>query len=426
MNYSKIQFSKIWNILIILITTIIIFPTANLNAKLIAKFTLHSENFLPANTPISVQLKNIPISTLRLEKIEDSNRYPIASQIESQIESGNSSRLWWVLITAMKAGETRSYELLIENEVQAPLVCINMDDQTLELNQNKRKALRYQHALMPPPKNENILYTRSGFIHPIWTPDGKVLTRIHPSDHIHHMGFWHPWTKTEFEGHPVDFWNLNAGQGTVRFVKFNSTQTGTVFGSFEVFQEHVDLSAQQGEKVVLNEKWLVRLWTQLHPEESYWMWDFSTTQSCATQSPLKLFKYRYGGFGFRGTSDWNEKNSDYLTSEGKTRKDGNGTRARWCNAYGTTDKGPAGVLILSHISNYEHPEPMRIWPQGDVFFGFCPVVNKDWTLEPGQDYLRRYRLIVYDGTMTSEKAEQFWRSYVNPPQVDVQWNLKGD
>ena len=95
-------------------------------------------------------------------------------------------------------------------------------------------------------------------------------------------------------------------------------------------------------------------------------------------------------------------------------------------AYGSTDKGPAGVLILSHTDNYMHPEPMRIWPQGDIFFGFCPVVYEDWTLETGHHYLRRYRLIVYDGTMTSETAEQFWQSYVNPPKVEVQWIIKGE
>lgn len=391
-------------------------------AELIAKFTLITDRPVAENTPVMVLLDTLPDSVVRLERIDGAKR----AVIPIQIESGYPTRLWWILPVALKEGEKQYYEMVRGEVAEASLVQITMSDKSLELGQHNTNALCYNYAAMPPPADQDSLYTRSGFIHPIWTPDGKILTRIHPSDHIHHMGFWHPWTHTEFEGHPVDFWNLNKGEGTVRFVKFNSTTTGPVFGGFEAFQEHVDLKAQQGEKVVLNEKLVIRLWTQSGAGQSYWMWDFATNQLCATQSPLKLLKYRYGGFGFRGTSDWDEKNSEYLTSEGKTRKDGNGTRARWCMAYGSTDKGPAGVLILSHTDNYMHPEPMRIWPQGDIFFGFCPVVYEDWTLETGHHYLRRYRLIVYDGTMTSETAEQFWQSYVNPPKVEVQWIIKGE
>jgi hypothetical protein len=412
----------IWYILLGIVGSFLLFPVKGLSAELLARITVGADHAIEKNTPVMVNLDTKPTTIARLERIEGTNRIPVPSQIES----GNPARLCWLIPVSMQANEQHQYELMQGNEVKAALVQVAMSDQTLELGHHKSSALRYYYAAMPPPKGQDSLYTRSGFIHPIWTPDGKILTRIHPSDHIHHMGFWHPWTKTEFEGHPVDFWNLNKGEGTVRFVKFNSTTTGPVFAGFEAFQEHVDLSASEGEKVVLNEKWVVRLWAQSFARESYWMWDFATTQSCATQSPLKLFKYRYGGFGFRGTSDWSDRNSDYLTSEGKTRKDGNGTRARWCNAFGTTDKGPAGVLILSHTDNYEHPEPMRIWPQGDIFFGFCPVVYNDWILEPGQQYLRQYRLIVYDGTITADKAEQLWQNYVNPPRVEVEWILKGE
>lgn len=134
-------------------------------------------------------------------------------------------------------------------------------------------------------------------------------------------------------------------------------------------------------------------------------------------------KYRYGGFGFRATSDWNVKNSLILTSEGKTRIDGNGTRGRWCKLSGQTDRGFAGILFLSHPENHEHPEPVRIWPEvsNDVYFGFCPVVYSDWKMIPGDYYIRRYRMIVYDDTMTAETAEQFWQSFALPIEVDVQW-----
>ncbi len=174
-----------------------------------------------------------------------------------------------------------------------------------------------------------------------------------------------------------------------------------------------------GEKVALNEELDVRVWNVGRVNEC-WLLDYTSKQRCASSSSLHLLKHRYGGLGFRATRQWNESNSDYLTSEGKTRKDGHGTRARWCNIFGTTEKGPAGVLFMSHPENHEHPEPMRIWPQGDVFFNFCPVQKANWTLEPGNNYVLRYRLYVYNGTITVEKAESLWQNFANPPKVKLE------
>jgi hypothetical protein len=151
-----------------------------------------------------------------------------------------------------------------------------------------------------------------------------------------------------------------------------------------------------------------------------WLLDYTTRQRCASSSPLLLSAYRYGGLGFRGTAAWTEETSDYLTSEGKTRKDGHGTRSRWCFVYGVTDRGPAGILFMSHPGNREHPEPMRIWPQGDIFFNYCPVQKTDWTLEPGNDYVLRYRLCVYNGTLGAEQAERLWRDFADPPRIGWQ------
>ncbi|MBC8184446.1 PmoA family protein [candidate division KSB1 bacterium] len=397
------------------------FPQKINSSELICKIIIQAEKELPPNTPVSIPIDNyisrLSASSFILEKIDNSLRL----KVPTQIEPGEQSKLWWLLPKKINAGEKQVFDLVHGTPQIAPLVQINMDSDGLEIHYKNRKALRYQYAPLKPPTGENPLYVRSGFIHPIWSPGGKVLTRIQPSDHIHHMGFWNPWTKTEYEGRHIDFWNLKKGQGTVRFVKFNSLETGPVFGGFEALQQHVAFDSTKGEKVVLNETWQIRCWAPLSGNNKFWIWDFFTSQSCASLSPLTLLKYRYGGFGFRGTSDWNERNSDYLTSEGKTRKDGNGTRARWCNVYGKTDKGNGGVLFISHPENHEYPEPMRIWPQGDVFFGYCPVVYADWNMVPNESYVRKYRVIVYDGTITKDEAEQYWYNFIHLPQIDVKW-----
>jgi hypothetical protein len=336
------------------------------------------------------------------------------------MEKEHPSRIWWII--KPRAGSRGKRVFLLRNgipEKALPLE-ISMDGQGLEISSGNSRVLRYQYNPMPPPEGADSLYTRSGFIHPIWSPRGRVLTRIHPPDHIHHMGFWTPWTRTEFQGRSVDFWNLGDGTGTVRFVRFTSKESGPVFARFQAVHEHVDLTAPGGETVVLDEVWDVWVWNTGKAEQRRWIWDFLTSQACAGKEPLKLLKYRYGGFGFRGSAEWNEKNSDYLTSGRKTRKNGNGTRARWCRVFGRFRQGQAGIAFLSHPENHQHPEPLRIWPSGDVFFGFCPVVNEEWILESGQDYVRRYRVLVYDGKMGVDDIENYWRMFARSPKIDIE------
>jgi hypothetical protein len=266
------------------------------------------------------------------------------------------------------------------------------------------------------------VYRRSGFIHPLWSPDGHVLTRINPPDHYHHVGIWNPWTETLFQGKVVDFWNLVKKEGTVRFAKFISKEDGNVFGGFRALQEHVVLNDPAGEKVALDEVWDVRVYNVGHKT---WLWDFTSELSCATPDPVILKEYRYGGFGFRATQDWNNQNSKVLTSEGKTRKDADATRARWCMIDGdVSNGGHSGILFMDYPANYNFPEPMRVWPEnmngrGDVFFSFSPTRNMDWPLMPGKRYVLKYRMLVYDGSITPAQAQDTWEAFAHPPEVMI-------
>lgn len=82
----------------------------------------------------------------------------------------------------------------------------------------------YNYAVTYPPQGVDTAYKRSGFIHPLRTLEGEVLTNCSPSDHYHHFGLWYAWTKTTFEENEIDFWNLYKKQGTVRFRQFVEVQ----------------------------------------------------------------------------------------------------------------------------------------------------------------------------------------------------------
>jgi hypothetical protein len=393
----------------------------------LARIIVDAGKYDRIDTPVSVSLEAISdtLTSYRrvgLREIKGDQRLPGPSQIEP----GNPPRLWWILFGTTPAGSKRIYELIPGLSVDTAVLEVVKNDSFLQIQtqipRGNNKVLRYNHAIVPPPQGQSELFSRSGFIHPLWSPSGDILTDIHPPDHIHHLGIWMPWTHTKFEGKDVDFWNLKEGQGTVRFVKFLSTTSGPVYGGFQAEHEHVALKTEAGEKVVLNEVWDVRVFNVGGPEEGYWLVDFKSTQRCVADSPLYQIEYHYGGFGFRAAAEWKGENAAYLTSEGKTRKDGHGTRARWCDTSGAINGKWAGVTHMSHPDNFRHPEPMRIWPEfeNNVFFNWAPSQLGDWVMEPGKDYIFRYRLYVHEGKVNVADSERLWQDFAHPPEAKVE------
>lgn len=383
----------------------------------LARILVDTGEYPRVDTPISVSLEGVSLEPggeyVLVEGKGNSRR-----RIRAQVEGGNPARLWFVLSGETPAGAKRTFDLIKLSKGRGPVVWVKKTDKHLDIVHGDGEVLRYNHAIVPPPAGQDKLYERSAFIHPLWSPKGTVLTNIQPKDHYHHVGIWMPWTHTEFEGKATDFWNLKAGQGTVRFTRFLSTTAGPVYGGFEAEQEHVALQTAEGEKVVLNEVWDVRVYNIGGKKKGYWLWDFVSTQRCVADSPLKQVKYRYGGFGYRGAAEWDEENSTYLTSEGKNRKNGHTTRARWCDTSGEID-GWEGVTFYSHPKNFRHPEPMRIWPSGQVFFNWAPGQIDDWEMKPGEDHVFRYRMYVHEGKITVAAAERIWRDYAEPPMVVI-------
>jgi hypothetical protein len=297
----------------------------------------------------------------------------------------------------------------------------------LTINNNGKNILRYNYKTVYPPTGVDTVYRRSGFIHPLWSPRGQELTRINAPDHYHHWGLWNPWTQVLFEGDTVDFWNLAKKQGTVRFANFVSTTSGNVFAEYKALHQHVVFKKNGDEKVALNEVQTVRVY-QPGINQIYYIADITIQLNCATESPVLLLEYRYGGLGLRATQQWDSATSQTITSEGKVRKEADGSRARWCMVQGAVDKDHAGLIMMSYPTNYNYPEPLRVWPEnmnkrGDVFLNFSPTKNMNWIISPGKDYVLRYRFLVFNDDFSKEKAERAWQDFAEPPIITIKKNI---
>lgn len=48
---------------------------------------------------------------------------------------------------------------------------------------------------------------------------------------------------------------------------------------------------------------------------------------------------------------------------------------------------------------------------------FCPIRNLEWVLYPGNQYVLRYRMLVFDGGLDAGFIEDLWLFYAYPPKV---------
>lgn len=394
-------------------------------AQELAKFTVTCKNDR-IDAPVSVSLNGINYNTdkgnLALYEITKKQE----TKIQCQLETGHSARLWFLLKGETKKNNKRKFVLKLEETKPDSFsnVSLKKDDEDLCLLVGEKPVLKYRYAVTLPPKEADPLYKRSGYIHPLYSPGGKVLTRIQAPDHYHHYGIWGPWTKTHIDDRAVDFWNLKLGQGTVKFAGFLSEAEGTIFSGFKALQQHIDFGAAREDAIAMNEILDVRAWNL---SDGVWMVDYTTSLNSPLKNGIMLDAYRYGGgIGFRATETWHKDNCTVLTSDGKTRKDADGSYAKWCLVEGESDvkEGRSGILFMSHPSNRMHPEPMRVWPldanggRGDMYFEFVPIRHNDWKIKPKENYTLKYRMIIFDGKIDAETAERYWNSFAGNPKVE--------
>lgn len=392
------------------------------SAQLLAHISVKAGARQCVNVPVSAVMKDAVMlvqDSLQFFEIQQGRRQAVPFQLSG------SGHLYWIMDGKTAPGKARTYELVKGKPVPAKTTMQAKDSAgALVLEEGNQHLLQYNYRIAEPPAGVDTVYRRSGFIHPLWAPDGQVITNIHPEGHWHHVGIWNPWTHTSFKGKETDFWNLQKKEGTVRFKGFISRTQGPVLCGFQALHDHIAFSGKQ-ETVAINEEWDVKAFNSSGSTSR--IWDIDNTMSCADTAGITLLQYRYGGgFGLRTTAEWKAANSKVLTSEGKTRKDADSTRARWIKITGRTDKGEAGILVMCHPSNYDYPQPVRVWPEnnerGEIMMNFSPTKMRPWQLRYGQTYRLCYRVIVFTDDLSKEEVEAAWEAYAKPPQVSVSWS----
>ena len=361
----------------------------------------------------SQALVTVPLSGLSgatAYSLRDTSGNLLPLQVDHQ---GNA----WFVVPSLGAGQHRAYTIVERGDgslVNTFRATRAGDDVTVTVGD--RSVLTYVGGpgRLPSP-DVKPPYQRGGYLHPVRTPAGKIVTDDYPDDHRHQHGVMMAWTSAEFEGRQTDFWNMGNSLGRVESMGVDAVQSGPVLASWVARHRYVDLTSG-APRPAINEVWRVRVLTV----DDAHIFDIDVEHAAASSVPLVLPEYHYGGMAVRGAAAFRGEagNEIVVTSEGKDRATADNTRARWVHISGRVDGAIAGIAMLGHPANFRAPEPLRVHPT-DPYVCFAPSRLGAWSIAPGTPQSFRYRFVATDGPADAARLNRLWRDFAEPPTVTL-------
>jgi hypothetical protein len=286
---------------------------------------------------------------------------------------------------------------------------------TISITQRGKTVLEYVKAARPVPEGIEKHFSRSGYIHPVYTPTGQELTGDYPADHAHQHALYFAWVKSKFDGKNVDFWNQAKDLGKIEFREVQKLNREKQNVSFSV--KHAFM-VKQGDKWIdaIHEVWTV---TVHQTPEDHFLFDIVSVQNCVSEKPLSLSEYHYGGMAIRGNYQWLKEKEDhsikpgdlqFLTSDGHDRWKGNHTRPNWVALSGKIDGQDISATVFCSPKNFRAPQPVRLHPN-KPYFCFSPMVEGPFEISPGNEYVSRYRYLVTSKAIDVNVIEKHWDEY---------------
>lgn len=239
---------------------------------------------------------------------------------------------------------------------------------------------------------------RAAYLHPVYAPDGTVLSDDFNPNHAHHRGIFWAWPEITVNGKKDDIWTVKGFQE--RFVRWDARETkpgaarlavenGWYDGDRKFVKEHVEIVA--------------------HPAEgNHRALDF-TLRFEAVRDPVTIVgtpdqKKGFGGFAFRfATPDGSGAKTIVTTDQGVHEKDGVMSRHPWAQISGIYKGKTAGARVEDDPSNPGYPKNgwlMRheLCALNVSYPGLEPLV-----LLPGKPLVLKYRVILFAGESPAAK-----------------------
>lgn len=233
---------------------------------------------------------------------------------------------------------------------------------------------------------------RAAYLHPVYAPDGTVLSDDFNPNHAHHRGIFWAWPEITVNGKKDDIWTVKGFHEV--FVRWEARETKPGVARLAVENGWYD-----GEKKFVKE----HVEVVAHPAEgSQRALDF-TLRFEAVSDPVTIVgtpdqKKGFGGFAFRfATPDGGGAKTIVTTDQGVHEKDGVMSRHPWAQISGVYKGKAAGARVEDDPGNPGYPKNgwlMRheLCCLNVSYPGLEPII-----LMPGKPLVLKYRLLLFAG-----------------------------
>ena len=241
---------------------------------------------------------------------------------------------------------------------------------------------------------------RSCYLHPVYAPDGTLLTDDFNADHPHHRGISWMWPEVTVDGQKGDVWMLKGFRQ--QFVRWKARQcegplarlaveNGWFDGQRKFVAEDLEILAHaaSGGRRALD--FTLRFEALDH-----------AVQIAGTPDGKKGF----GGFCFRfAPRDGGAAKTLIRTDQGIAKKDGVLSPHAWAQISGIFQGKPAGARIEDDPSNPGYPHNGWLMRHALGFLNVSYPGLEPLTLSPGKPLVLKYRVILISGDAVEEPEE---------------------
>ncbi len=238
------------------------------------------------------------------------------------------------------------------------------------------------------------------YLHPVLAPNGTVLTENAPVDHRNHHGIWFGYARTD----DMDWWQERSNFGRIRHREFESLQKGNFAQFCEICEwitsdSTIRLADRRGFSFskASNGSRLIDINYEMLP----------------SGRPVCLYPTKEAGLPMIRVADaLDAKDGGLIVNSENQHKEAEtyGKAARWLAMYGKSGKREAGIALMDHPDNPDHPARWFVRDYG-AFAPNNPLFSDEMILSPEKALQLRYRIVAFDGPADSVELNRIFEEF---------------
>jgi hypothetical protein len=283
----------------------------------------------------------------------------------------------------------------------------------IDITDDGKPVLRYNYKAVEPgeilekvtPANRIYTRARSDYIHPLYGPNGEVLTKDWSIDHPHHRGIYWAWPEVDFGTNRGDLHALQKvfarPTGKVRL------QSGAEFAEIEAENQWM----WEDREPIVQERAIIRAYR-------------ATAQGRLVDLAFRFVALKDGvTIARRGTEHYGGLNVRMATPASQdisvhTDPTNAVPRRAWSDLSGifASMNTSSGLTVFQHPRNPDYPGDWVQYPNLSWCQPAFPASGTRYPLSPGRPLVLHFRLLIHPGPKpTDAAAAKEWDAYRADP-----------